>query len=479
MQTHFGKILTHGKNYLIASLASKALAFISIPVYTRLLSPNDYGTLSIINGVVAILICVMALSMDRSISRYYFDKVNLEDFRQFTGTSIIISIVAFFISSFILFFFAQKFGEFVGLEKKSVYLIIPLVMISIVALMFEQVFGPQKESKIIAMSSLYRVYACFGLSVIVIFLLNSNKYYGALYSQIIIGFAFCYYWIKKLKPFVNICFKFCYVKYIWTYSVPLIPYVLSSIIIEQFGRIALGTQSMSQAGYYSLAQSIGSLVGIIIVVTHQAWNPYYFEYMNSKNYSQLDSDFIRIFKLSILVAFTIAYFGDEIGMLLAKREFTGSLYLVPIFAIGYLFYQLAYIYLRNFMYSKSTYLLTLSVLLSSICNIVLNVVLMKTFGELGLAISFLFAYIILAVISWAFNKYIIKLHTTPLNLILKSLLYTMPFWIFQFLINKMEYRITAIVLKLVLLLIISLILFWSERKIIYTLYNKYIYGEKH
>ena len=39
----FREILKHSGNYLIANLATRALAFISIPVYTRLLSTEDYG----------------------------------------------------------------------------------------------------------------------------------------------------------------------------------------------------------------------------------------------------------------------------------------------------------------------------------------------------------------------------------------------------------------------------------------------------
>ena len=99
----FKEILKHGRNYLVANLATRALAFISIPVYTRLLTPNDYGVVSIFLGVAAIMGSVLSLSADKSVSRYFFDQKNPEDFKRLVGTSGILAIIIFLANSFLLF----------------------------------------------------------------------------------------------------------------------------------------------------------------------------------------------------------------------------------------------------------------------------------------------------------------------------------------------------------------------------------------
>ena len=91
----FSEILKHSRNYLIANLATRALAFISIPVFTRLLTPDEYGIISIFIGIVGILGSIMAFSADRSVSRYFFDQKSSEDFSRFVGTSIILSLFFF------------------------------------------------------------------------------------------------------------------------------------------------------------------------------------------------------------------------------------------------------------------------------------------------------------------------------------------------------------------------------------------------
>ena len=461
----FKEILKHGRNYLTANIAAKALAFISIPVYTRLLTTEEYGIVSIFLSLAGLLASVMAWSMDRSISRYYFDQKSYEDFKQFNGTALVLSVTAFLLNSIIIIVFAENFQDLVGLEKGVIYLLIPFSLINVIRLMFQQIFGPQKKSKLIAKTSLYRVYSGFAFSIIFLLLFSSNKYYGLIYGQILAGSFISIYIIKKITPFFKICFKKEYIKYIFTYSVPLIPYALSGVIISEFGKIAIGSETgFANAGLYTIAQTIGSLVVIMITVTHQAWNPYYYEYMNSKNYKQLDNDFVRIFKITVIIAFLIAAFGEEIGFLLAKKDFTQSLYLIPIFTIGYVFYQLSYTFIRNFGYSKSTQYMTITVLISGISNVLLNSLLIPIYGELGAAISFVGSYFIMFLLAWAINTLIVKIHATSLRSLLPAIIIAIPFYLLLYSTLLIESRLSSIIIRFILFMALAIIILYTERK---------------
>lgn len=465
--SNFKVFLKHSGNYLISSLAKAGLAFISIPVYTRLLNPKEYGIVSVFLGLVSITASLMAFSADRSVSRYYFDQKDELDFKKFVGTSATLSIAFFLINTILIFIFADELGKLVGLSKELVYLIIPISGINIIGLTFEQIYGPLKRSKEVAISSVLKVTLGFTFSVGLIYIFREDKYYGQILGQILAGLFIVFFWVRLIKPFFKWSFDSAYVKYIFTYSIPLIPYALSGVIIEQFGKIAIGSsQSISQAGFYSLALTVASIVNIIIAVTHQAWNPYYFEYMNSKKYDQLDKDFIIIFKLTILVAFGVACFGKEIGLLLAKKEFSESLNLVPIFTIGYIFSQLSYAYLRNFGYTKKTQYMSITILVSGISNVLLNVLLMRSFGELGAAISFVLSYVIMAVLAWSINTFFVKLHSTPWKSLLIPLVSVFPFYVFLYFIFRLDSFLLQIIIKSLLVVFLFIAIFWSERKYI-------------
>lgn len=83
-------LLKHSLNYLFAQVATKALAFISIPVYTRILSVEEFGVVQVFLATVGIASVLLTLNTEVGISRYYYDRKSDDDFKEFVGTTIII-----------------------------------------------------------------------------------------------------------------------------------------------------------------------------------------------------------------------------------------------------------------------------------------------------------------------------------------------------------------------------------------------------
>lgn len=471
----FADVLKHGGNYMIANLATRALAFISIPVYTHLLTTEDYGVYSIFIGIVAIANNILTLCTDQAVGRYYFDKKSDEDFKRFVGTSSVMALCFFIFNSIILYIFAPQIAELVDLNTNLIYLMIPLVLINVTGLTFEQIYQAQKKSKQIATSSLSRVYMGFACSIGLILIFTSDKYYGQILGQILAGIVMLFYWVRKIRPYFTLSFDKKYLKYIFTFSVPLIPYVLSYIIIEQFGKIALGsTINISEAGFYSLALAIAGITGIVTQVTHQAWSSYYFEYMNAKKYEQHDKDLSRIFRITLVAGFFISAFGQEIGMVLAKRDFTSSLYLVPILVFGFIFHQLSYAYIRNVSFVRKTAYMSVIVVASGIVNIVLNTIAIGPLGELGVAISFATSYMFMGFLSWAVNKWILKVHGIALQLLLKPLAIYGLFIVLLYLLYFIDNYFVTLSVKIILTCSFIAIILWRDRFYIVNTVKRFI-----
>ena len=66
-------LLKHSGNYLFAIIASKALAFISLPVYTYLLTVEEYGVYNVFISTVGIATIILTLNTEVAVSRYYYD----------------------------------------------------------------------------------------------------------------------------------------------------------------------------------------------------------------------------------------------------------------------------------------------------------------------------------------------------------------------------------------------------------------------
>lgn len=417
------ELFSHGKNYLIANVATRALNFISVPILTRLLTPEDYGINGVFLGTVMILSSIYNLNIDKSISRYYYDQKNEKDFKKYVGTCYFLMFFLFLLSSVILIFFQGFFSNLLGVNPTLLLCAIPIVFINIIISSFQQIYQPLKQSALVAKFSTIQIYLIFLISVPIVYLLPSERYYGLVWGQVIGGAIIVVCLIKYVKPFIKLHFDRKYMKYMLFYSIPLIPEALSGIIIEQFGKLYIGgSMGMDSAGYYTFVASISSLVLIIVSVSNQAWVPYYFEYMNSKDYLSLDKDLKRILILTFISALGVSCFGKELALLLAKSNYAKFLYLLPLLCIGYAFFQLFYVYYRNISYVRKTLYMSLIVVVSGIINVLCNSMLVQRFQELGVAISFMLSYLTMVILAWLINKLIVKIHSTPIRYYLFPLL---------------------------------------------------------
>jgi len=66
------RIIGHGGIYLLGSLLARAVSFIMLPIYTRNLTPADYGVIELLSMIIDLVGLLLSLRIGQSIYRYYF-----------------------------------------------------------------------------------------------------------------------------------------------------------------------------------------------------------------------------------------------------------------------------------------------------------------------------------------------------------------------------------------------------------------------
>ena len=127
---------------------------------------------------------------------------------------------------------------------------------------------------------------------------------------------------------------------------------------------------------------------------------------------------------------------------------------------------------ENFGYSKKMEYMTLAVIVSGIINLFLNLTLIRLFSELGAALSFALSYLILTIISFLLNHYFVKLHSTSVSKIIKTLSVVIPFYFLLYYLFGFQGFIISFFFKLLALCILSLIYFWFDLKTVKQLFIK-------
>lgn len=452
-------ILKHSFNYLAATVATRALSFISVPVYTYLLTVEDYGVMNVFTSATAIVAILLTLNTEVAVGRYYYDSKDTEDFKNFVGTSVRLNMIVFCIMSVLLLIGSGYISNYLGIERLLTIAFIPFAFFGVLNSIFQQIYQPLLKSKKIAIVSSVQAYSTFGLSIIYILFLDEKKYYGLVWGSMTAMLFFGTYSFKQITVYCNKCFNTRHVKYILNYSIPYLPYSLSSLIIATFGKLIIGQQQgFESAGLYSFAQNISSLMLILISVVHSTWNPYYFTYMNKKEYSKIRADYNIIWRITLFCAVVLSFFGGEIGILLGRPEYTKQLYLIPIFMIGYCFFQWSYVYMRNVGYEKKVIWNAVIVIGSGLVNILANVALIDFWGPIGVALSFAFSYLVMAMLGWLINHFILKSYVPPIQMFLFPLLVAFAFIGISLLFPYSELSVASIFRKVMIVIVAMFLL---------------------
>lgn len=454
--------LRHSKNYFFANVATKALGFISIPIFTRLFTQEDYGIVAVFASYVGIMTVILSLNSYTAVDRYYYEKT--DDFGEFIGTCFIFVGLILCVSVTVYVLFYQQINSLMKLPGLLPIYLLFAYLFAIIRRIYARILVPQKKSKEFAIISALNGYIGFAIAILFVYLLKENRYLGRIWATLLIGFIFSIYYIKEISKYLKFNFKIGHIKYIANYSIPLIPHTLSSVILAQFDRIMINNIiNTTSVGLYSLAYNVGMLMLLFIHSITPALLPDFFKLVDNKEYNRLDVLFEKIFLIVTTVAFGLILFAREIVIILADEKFHSALSVVPIVVIGYVFYGMYIVYGMYAGYKKKTIFTSIITLTGGISNIILNAIFLPKYGYIAAAYTTVFSYFIMFLLALLVDKVVLKQRITPLWLIWKPTLIMFGFIAFAYYLNTLSLgTILFFILKFVLLALFSIIVFYKE-----------------
>ena len=416
MRTIFGSLVTraaqsyllrHASNYLLANIATKGLSIISLPVMTRLLSPADYGVVSIVTGYVVMLSPVLSLNLYTALGRYFFEQT--DDFPEFFGTNTIITTLLLAAALVVTFLFSESLAGVLDVPANAVLFIVPLISVQLLTSYHEQVFQALEESRRVAVRQLVHAYTAFGLSVLFVVLLGTDRYLGRLIGTLCAGVLVGLLVVRDLRPHWSPVFRLRSLRYAVNFGLPLLPYSLSTTILSQFDRIVMNVTFGSAAtGAFSYASNIGMLMSLFVGSLMAAWTPRFFRNMAADNHEAVNRTGMAIFLVVVGASFGLMLFGREIGLVLGARSFHADLGIVPVVVSGYVFSAVFSLFGMLIGHAKKTWVLSVVVLSAGVVNIILNARFVPEFGARGAAYTTVVSFALMAMLAWVFSHFLLR-----------------------------------------------------------------------
>lgn len=327
-----------GKNTLIVFLGnagSKLINIIMLPIYTRWLSPEEYGLTDIIITYASLLLSVVAMCIYDAIF-VVPKKSNDEEKTSFFTTGWIFSVITFSFAGLpclLIGLFGVGKGDMVVRYLPYLYLIL--------LTSFLQTYT-QSFTKAIDKMTVYCLTGLIntaGVAIFAILLIPGLGVKGYLLSIIIAYFISAVYSFvaSKSYKFVRLgsANKESLIRLL-KYSIPLIPNSLMFWFVNGMNRPLIAEYVGLEAnGILAVTNKIPGVISTLFLVFSNAWAISMLEEFGKPGFTHFFNTAVRCVMLpSIIVACILGIFSKEIIMILADDAYIEAYKYVPLAMIG-------------------------------------------------------------------------------------------------------------------------------------------------
>jgi O-antigen/teichoic acid export membrane protein len=390
--------LIYGSGESLIRLAS----FLLIPVYTRYLIPNEYGTLQLLIITSNLVATVLELGMGSAIFKAVLYGADADE-RTTYSTAFYFTLLASFTGIFPLLFFREELlGMIVGsrdCELAFAVLILSVFFRSFSIIPFARLRIEDRSGTYVAIA-LVKFILQIALNIYFVVVLRQGIL-GISLAQLISSLVLMVVFIRIMSGSLRISFSTVVLKDMLEYGLPLVPGAVALFVMNMSNRYFLKHySSVEDVALYSLGYYVALIVHIIVYAFQRVWASAMFKIAKEKEPRRIFAqNFTYLILVLSSVTLLLSIFSREIVLLMSTREYLDSYRVVPFLSLSFLFYGV-YFYLSYGMnIKKMTRYQPMIIGVSAGLNLLLNIVLIPRYGMLGAAVANTSAFVLMGVLA--------------------------------------------------------------------------------
>lgn len=382
MNIRVNKALKAGIWYTICSFIIKGLSFLTMPIFTRMMSKAAIGQYSVLSTWISILGVTVTLGLSNSVIIAKFDYKS--KFEGFLSSIAILGLI----STGIVYL-----GVVICMKSVSSYLQIPVYAIHIMFVYL--MVSPGMEIMLCKLRTELKYKSVIGLTlgvalvptVLTIFFIQNmeDKFFartiGNYIPLIVIDGLILGYIIFKGRNFSN---ADC--KYAMSICMPLIIHHLASNIMHSSDRIMIQQLCDSESvALYSVAYTGGAMVNVLRNSMETAWDPWVFEKIDKGQENSICRYSFAYIVFFEVICVGIVAVAPEVLYLLGGNAYMNAIYVVPPVVMAYMSSMIYSLYGALERYYKDQKYFPLFAAVSAGSNILLNILFIPKFGYVAAA----------------------------------------------------------------------------------------------
>ena len=377
--------------FAISNFASKLLVFLMVPLYTSVLSTEDYGVCDFVASTNNLLLPIFTLCISEAILRYTIEDKNQSINALSIGINICIvsSILVAVITPLLSVFF--DIGHYIWF--------IPIFYL--VTAMYGVISKYSRGINKVKESAIAGVIQTFFTVILNILFLVYFKWgiYGYL-SAYVLGSVFSLIYLIYICDVINmysIDLSVKDMKNYLSYSVPLVPNSISWWLIDSASRYIIRFFiSLSAIGLYAAASKVPTIINILAGIFMEAWILSVLKDYNKPETKEFISKGYSFFNISILLSsYVLILLSYPISKILIRGDFIEGWVYMPFMICSSYYGALSSFLGCIYSAEKCTSLHFKTTFIGGIVSVSIGCLLASRMGVYGVIVGVLIGYVII------------------------------------------------------------------------------------
>lgn len=414
-QNKYTKLLSNTIIFGIGTFSSKFLVFLLMPIYSRILSPYDYGIVDIIVSTSNLLIPIVGLSITEGIIRFGLERSVRKSDVFSTGIWAVLCGFAVFLVFSPIFLFIKLITPYTVL----IYLYVLCANLKGVCAQFVRARGMVKLYAVDGIFSTAMV-ILFNILFLVVFRWGITGYVLATILSDLIS-AVSLFCVAGLKNYLHLfSFNHKVRRAMLIYSIPLIPNTLFWWITNVSDRYLVTYMISPEAnGLYSMAYKIPTIITSVSQIFMQAWQMSAFTETSEKSKTRFFSTVFNSYQsIVFLVGSVVIVCIKLITRILVSEAYYESWRYVPLLVMSVIFTCFVSFLGSVYMSAKKNAMSLITTFLGALANVIMNIILIPIYGANGAAFATFASYFFVFLVRAIHSQKLVRIHYDYPRLIL-------------------------------------------------------------
>lgn len=392
-----GKVLIKNTAILtIGKICTQLITFFLLPLYTAILSTEEYGTVDLLNTLVSLLLPVVTFQVEQALFRNLIEVREDDNKKKEIISTGIFSVIIQCIIYLIIFVVICPL-----IHNEYKIFLATNVIAYILSSLLQQIargLGDNKQFTIGSVISAVITIITSILLLVAIKLGARGMLIGNMMGQIVCS-IYLFIVLKLYKYCSFKAFKYNTLKKLWKYSIPLIPNAISWWIFNASDRVIVtALLGVGQNGILSAAHKFSTVYITLYNIFNMSWTEMISIHINDGDIKEFfNKMFDMLLRVFLAMGIGIIACMPFIYPIMINVKFETGYYQIPIMILGSIFNVVVGLISVIYVAKKNTKAIANTSVISATINIIVHLILINYMGLYAATISTLTAYFVMSI----------------------------------------------------------------------------------